>query len=140
MIKYIYHTDQNEKLTAVKTYRVCLDKDLLSMDSVFKSHFPSVWNSINNEENLQLLNFYFELNGLKPLIMASSELFLIEIETLAELASGKKKTRRQVYLTNKVKFIDITLLIAFTKLEGCRQFLCPTLEDYATKFVSDKYF
>jgi len=141
MDKYNYDTDHDEKLTSVKTYRVYLEEDLLAEDSLFREQHPTTWTAISQQENLQLLNFYFDLCSLKPFILSSTELFLIEVETTSILPTGKTKTRRQNYLSNRLRFEDITLLVAFTKLDGCQTSLLDSpMQDFVARFIGEKYF
>jgi hypothetical protein len=141
MDKYKYYTHEQEKLILVKADKVWLKEDLLHRNSIFRLLCPGVWTAIDKEEDLKLWRFCLDLKDIKCLITNSKELFVIYITTESEKGTGKKCNWKIVYLTNKNTFIDITLLMAFTDLVGCRTHrLNPQHEDFVAEFVGDVFF
>jgi hypothetical protein len=144
MNKYEYNKEENEKLTKVRVDKVWLKEDLLPKKSVFKEMYPGAWKLIN--EGLDIEDYPF--SELKQMIQRNDELFIVFITTkrqgLREDDDRKvpcTKIGQKAYLTDKQYFIDITMLMGFTKLTGCRfQHLRPPFEDFINNFIGKIYF
>ena len=145
MNKYEYNNEENERLTEVSVDKVWLKEDLLSEKSVFKRMYPEAWKFLN--EGAVIKNF--PSLDLKQMIVGNDELFIVFITTnsqgLMDDAEGRKVPcdviSQKAFLTDKQSYIDITVLMAFTNLIGCRfQHLDPPFEDFINEFICEIYF
>ena len=138
MKKYEYRP--GERLTEIRLRRVWLDKDLLPENSDFRSMYPSFWEAIDEEIDFQDRGFRFELKDIKKLILTARDMYIIFIHTEIKSISGKTIGQR-AYLSNRDDFIDITFLMGFTNLCGCRfEILNPPYEDFINEFIGEVYF
>jgi hypothetical protein len=142
MEKYIYDTDNNEKLKEVRVKKVWLKEDLMPDDSVCKELFPDIWLAIQEEVNVESRGFTLELKNLKQLISSSSELFIIIITTESRsTTAGMKTIGQRAYLSNRETFIQITWLMGLTNLVGCNcQYIHPPHEEFINEFIGEVYF
>jgi len=138
MKKHEYRPD--EKLTEVRVHKVWLDRDLLPESSGFRCIFPEFWEAITEEINLEDRGFTVELKDIKKLTLSGNDMYIIYFTTERRSGSGKTIGER-AFLTNREYFIDITGLMAFTNLCGCKyQRIDPTYEDFLNEFIEEVYF
>ncbi len=141
MEKYTYDIENNEKLTEVRVRKVWLNEYLMPDDSEFNKMFPGVWLAIQEEVDVELRGFPMKLENLKQLILSAPELFILFFKTESSLKSGGHRMGQRAYLTNRDTFIDITWLMGFTNLVGCKfQIIHPPYEDFVNEFVGEVYF
>ena len=141
MEKYTYDTDRNEKLTEVRVKKVWLNEGLLSDKSAFKELFPDIWFAIQEEANLEHRGFQMELQNLRQLILSAPELFILFIKTESSPIHGGHRIGQRAFLSNRDTFIDITWLMLFTNLVGCKfQIIHPPYEDFVNEFIGEVYF
>jgi len=138
MKKYEYVS--GEELTEIRVDKVWLAKDLLPENSDYNSMFPVFWKVINEGIDLQDRGLKFELKNIKKLILSDVEEYIIYIHT--ESKTGSRTTfGERAFLTNGKTFIDITGLMVFTNLWGCRfQKIQPPFEDFINEFIGEVYF
>jgi len=141
MEKYTYDEENNEKLTEVRVRKVWLNKDLLPDDSAYRELYPEVWKCIQEEVDAESEGFHFELKDLKKLISSSRELLIVFLTTEYESSNLGGRISQRAYLTDRTSFINITWLMGFTYLVGCRfQIINPPFEDFVNEFVNEVYF
>jgi hypothetical protein len=143
MNKYEYNKEENEMLTEVRVDKVWLKEDLLSKKSVFKRMYPDAWKLIN--EGIDVEDYH--ISELKQIIVTNDEQFIIMITTesngLLDHDGRKvycKRISQKAFLTDKRSFIDITMLMGFTNLVGCRfQHLHSPFEDFVNDFIGEVF-
>jgi hypothetical protein len=138
MKKYEYKAE--EKLIEIRADKVWLENDLLPQNSDFNLMFPVFWEAINEEINLHYRGFRFELKNIKKFILNGSNKYIIYIHTESKTSSSTTYGQR-AYLTNREIYIDITGLMIFTNLCGCKfQRLHSPFEDFINEFIGEVYF
>jgi hypothetical protein len=141
MEKCKYDTDRNEKLTEVRVKRVWLNEYIMPEDSEFKNMFPDIWLAIQEEVEVEHRGFPMKLQKLKQLILSVPEQYILFIKTETSSNQGWRSIGQRAYLSNKDTFIDITWLMVFTNLVGCKfQIIHPPYEDFVNEFIGEVYF
>jgi len=136
-----YKFKKNEKLTNVRVNKVWLKEYFFSKGSIFKSRFPGLWLSINQECDAVDGKFTLELKNLKHFISTSQDLYIIFTTTEAKNFQNGLTIGQRAFLSNKESFLDITFLMFLTNLVGCKfQRIHPPYEDFVNEFIGEIYF
>jgi hypothetical protein len=131
---------KSEKLTGVRVKQVWLKEDLIENSSRSRSVHPGlrkIFAGENESMNEEDRNY---ISSLKKFILSAKDLFILFMDTKIETDRGFGHGCR-AYLTDKKTFLDITGIVVFTNLAGCRfKVIDPPYDDFINDFIAEVYF
>lgn len=131
---------KNERIRGVRVKQVWLKEDLLSSSPDSISVHPGlkkVLTTENEDMNSEDRNY---IRSLKHLILSSTDLFVVFVDTEMETEGGFQFGGR-AFLTDRKNFLDITGIMVITNLAGCRfKEIHPPFEDFINDFIIETYF